>query len=273
MSGPFPGMDPCLEDPAYWHGMHNRLIFCASEALNIGLPPGYVADIEERLYVVEAERSIYPDVALLRVLPQVMPRQESRVSESGTALLDRAAPHGVVSVTPVETHEWYVTIRTTNKPRRIVTIIEILSPANKAAGSVGRREYLQKQQEILQSDTHLLEIYLLRQGAHTVAAPLASLQQRGTWDYLACLHRSAQRYEYGYWLNRVTEPLPPLQVPLMVGEQDTVLDLQAVFDRAYNSGRYAQGINYGEDPRFPLQAKTRYGWKLCCAQKGFAVEG
>ena len=268
MSGPFPGMDPYLEDPAYWHGMHNRLIFCASESLNVGLPPGYVADIEERLYVVEAERSLYPDVALLRAMPQVMPRQESRALESGTALLDRAAPHGIVSVTPVETHEWYVTIRTTNKPRRIVTILEILSPVNKAAGSVGRRDYLQKQQEILQSETHLLEIDLLRQGAHTVAAPLASLQQRGTWDYLACLHRSTQRHQYGYWLNRVSESLPLLQVPLMEGEQDAVLDLQAVFDRAYDSGRYAQEINYGEAPSTPLSGEDAAWMETLLREKG-----
>ena len=250
-------MDPYLEDPAYWHGMHNRLIFCASEALNIGLPPGYVADIEERLYVVEAERSIYPDVALLRVMPQTAPQQsalqqEGRTPEGGTALLERAAPHGIVSVTPVETHEWYITIRTANKPRRIVTIIEVLSPANKAAGSVGRREYAQKQQEILQSETNLLEIDLLRQGMHTAAVPLTLLQARGTWDYLVCLHRSAQRYQYGYWLNRVREPLPLVRVPLMNGEPDTVLDLQAVFDRAYESGRYQQEIDYREALTDPL---------------------
>ena len=187
MPGPFPGMDPYLEAPAYWHGMHNRLIFCASEALNMALPDGYVADIEERLYVVESERSIYPDVALLRAPLQ----REGHALESGTALLERAAPDGILDVLPVETREWYVTIRTTGKPRRIVTILEILSPANKATGSVGRHDYLHKQQEILNSDTHLLEIDLLRQGAHTIAPPLALLQQRGTWDYLACMNRSS----------------------------------------------------------------------------------
>ena len=53
----------------------------------------------------------------------------------------------------------------------MVTTIEVLSPRNKTAGSEGRKLYRQKQREILSSDTHLLEIDLLRAGQHTVAAP------------------------------------------------------------------------------------------------------
>lgn len=80
MSCPFPGMNPYLEDPTFWSGMHNRIIFCASEALNSRLPSGFVADIEERIYCVS----------------------------------------------PVEMHEWYLTIRTATCPRRVVTIISQL---------------------------------------------------------------------------------------------------------------------------------------------------
>src|SRR5947208_14141739 len=65
MPGPFPGMDPYLEHPARWPSMHQRLITNISNALNDLLPPPYTADIGERLYVMQPERSIYPDVVLV----------------------------------------------------------------------------------------------------------------------------------------------------------------------------------------------------------------
>ncbi|MGL6095598.1 MAG: DUF4058 family protein, partial [Fimbriiglobus sp.] len=32
MPSPFPGMDPYLEDPAYWSGFHSRLVVGLSAA-------------------------------------------------------------------------------------------------------------------------------------------------------------------------------------------------------------------------------------------------
>ena len=52
----------------------------------------------------------------------------------------------------------------------VITVIEVLSPTNKLAGSEGRQSYQQKQREVLGSSAHLLELDLLRIGEHTVAA-------------------------------------------------------------------------------------------------------
>ena len=46
----------------------------------------------------------------------------------------------------------------------VVTVLETLSPANKRPGGDGRREYLKKREEVLQSPSHLVEIDLLRGG-------------------------------------------------------------------------------------------------------------
>ena len=40
MPSPFPGMDPYLEDPVQWGGVHLRLIVCISTELNLHLPDG-----------------------------------------------------------------------------------------------------------------------------------------------------------------------------------------------------------------------------------------
>src|SRR5437016_1024587 len=68
MPGPFPGMDPYLEDPAVGRGVHLGLINATEEALNAALPPNYVADIGERVYVVRPDRDVYPDVAAVERL-------------------------------------------------------------------------------------------------------------------------------------------------------------------------------------------------------------
>jgi hypothetical protein len=47
MPSPFPGMDPHLENPAHWRGVHAALIVAIYEALNAALPDGFLARIEE----------------------------------------------------------------------------------------------------------------------------------------------------------------------------------------------------------------------------------
>ena len=63
MSMIFPGMDPYLEDPLLWSGVHHRLISAISDQLQPRLRPRYVAIIETRVYVEgPSERSIVPDI-------------------------------------------------------------------------------------------------------------------------------------------------------------------------------------------------------------------
>ena len=49
-------MDPYLDDPALWPGLHHRLISQMSEALNALLPPQYMAEINERRALRALER-------------------------------------------------------------------------------------------------------------------------------------------------------------------------------------------------------------------------
>ncbi len=50
---PFPGMDPYLEHPALWQGIHNRLIADLDDELAPRLRPRYFIAVEERVYVAE----------------------------------------------------------------------------------------------------------------------------------------------------------------------------------------------------------------------------
>jgi len=72
----------------------------------------------------------------------------------------------------------------------------------------GRELYLTKRREVLNSETHLLEIDLLRKDAHTVAAPYGALRRQGRWDYLIWLHRGGQGERYEVWGRTIRERLP-----------------------------------------------------------------
>jgi len=250
MPGPFPGMDPYLESPTHWRGLHELLIALMTVDLNALLPPGFVANIDERVYLVQPERALYPDVAILQ-RPDVSPPFARAVSGGGTATVVLEDPPALLTVFPDEMRESFIEVRRVDD-ERVVTIIEVLSPANKAPGSEGRDPYVRKQEQLLRSETHLLEIDLLRQGTHTAAAPLNGLRDLGRWDYLVCLHRGNQRWQYEVWQILVRQRLPRVRVPLVGDHPDVILDLQAAFDRVYDGGPYRRRVDYRQEPDPPL---------------------
>src|SRR3954465_1889213 len=58
MNLPFPGMDPYLEHPVLWEGVHARLIVALANQLQPRLDPRYVTSVEERVFVEERPRRI-----------------------------------------------------------------------------------------------------------------------------------------------------------------------------------------------------------------------
>jgi hypothetical protein len=141
---------------------------------------------------------------------------------------------------------------------QVVTVIEILSPANKTAGE-GHDVCQRKQAEVLASDTHLVEIDLLRQGMHTVAVPLPYLTPFRPWHYVVCVSRAGHRDRFEVYLRTIRQRLPRIAIPLRAPDPDVVLDLQAVFDRCYDLGAYADLIDYRAHPDIALPA-DEVGW-------------
>jgi hypothetical protein len=242
MDKQFPGMDPYLESPDYWSSFHNELIFCVHEELSKQLPAGYKSKVEQRLAIVPDDNYIRADIA-----PTGRPAGGLK-SDRGTSVAERGMPTDIAGTLDEEQFEWYTEIRTVRTNRRVVAVIELLSPSNKSAGSPGWKDYKQKQCNLLCSDTHLLEIDLLRFGTHTVSAPLTALPPRNEWDYIVSLYRAPDRSEFPYWLMRLEDRLPEVRVPLLSADPDVVLDLQAAFDHAYHTGRYADEIDYSVPP-------------------------
>src|SRR5687768_2514739 len=156
MRSPFPGMDPYLEEPGRWAGVHNTLIAAIRADLNRRLGPRFVADTDTTVYVVAREdrRWVYPDVFVIEARQAVGSGVGARIQAPIQVLIDG----------PETFSQPRVIIRdSTNLD--VVTILEVLSPINKAPStSQARADFLRKRDEVMSSRTHWVEIDLLRAG-------------------------------------------------------------------------------------------------------------
>lgn len=253
MPSPFPGMDPYLESSGLWQDVHHRLIFCASEALQPQLPPRYYALIEERIIPEAPSRSYYPDMTIARQGTETPTARGVQATQGGEAVVavDMEADVAIEVEDEEEIRQGYVEIREVSGGR-VVTVIEVVSPANKAAGSRVHQTYLRQQADVLASDANLIEIDLLRRGVHVLAVPESCLERVRPFDYLVCGHRAARRGTYQLYPRTVRQPLPRVGIPLRAEDGEVVLDLQAVFQRCYDSAPYARLLDYRSEPLAPL---------------------
>jgi hypothetical protein len=146
----------------------------------------------------------------------------------------------------------------------VVTVLETLSPANKRSGGDGRREYLRKREEILESRTHLVELDLLRGGER-----LPTVGPLPPGDYYAIVSRAERRPRaqlYGWTLR---QQLPPIPVPLKQGDPDAILELQEVFTIVYDRARYDLSLDYtaGLAPPLDDAAAAWVGERLSALRK------
>ncbi|MGP0064047.1 MAG: DUF4058 family protein [Isosphaeraceae bacterium] len=245
MPSPFPGMDPYLENPVLWSDVHHSLISIYRETLAAQLRPKYVVKIEERVYISdESDEEFDIQVRVPDVEVAIRAGGESAQFSLGdeAAQLEIAEP--VVATTWFEkvVHEAYLTIvdRTSGKA---ITVIEILSPANKVPNSPGRQSFEEKRREVMNSPTHWVEIDLLR-GKRMMRIP----KKVGPHEYLIHVSRRTQRPRGQLWGIRLPQRLPVIPIPLKTGDPDGRLDLQAALDTAYDRASYDLRIDYGKEP-------------------------
>lgn len=242
MPTPFPGMDPYLERPGRWHPFHTLLISEIALALAPLVAPKYYVSVEERAYIVSGEQPVArrPDVALVgKPVPQPEPVPGAQTAVSSRAVL-------VEVPIPEEVRERFLEIRDATT-EEVVTVIEVLSPANKRPGP-GRSLYLHKREQVLSSLTSLVEVNLLRAGA---AMPLS---QEVTSDYYILVSRGWQRPKALLFPFSVREPIPAIPVPLRQGEDAPTLELDTVLHELYDRARFDLRIDYREPSDPPLRA-------------------
>ncbi len=256
MPSPFPGMDPYLENPLRWSGVHSKLINAAQEALVAELRPRYIVNIEERVYVSSEE-----DPVLARKVPDIhivsgrlnAPRTKRPEMESGVSSAAVAEPINTITLFDMEVIERYLDIEDVTD-HRVVTTIEFLSPANKTSNSSGRDSYLKKRNLIMRSDVHFVEIDLLRNGDQ-----IPTGNGRMNCDYMAHVSRVWKRPNAQIWPIMLRERLPVIPIPLKKGDTDASLDLQKLLNLIYDRGGYDYKLDYHKDP-VPKLSRTDAAW-------------
>jgi hypothetical protein len=180
------------------------------------------------------------------------------MSAGKVAVMDADEP--VVIKDPVlEVHQRNLAILDNENEQAIVSVIELVSPNNKYEGP-GRDSYLAKQREVRESQTHLVEIDLLRTGRHALAVSESRAREHGPYDYLACVNRAVgERDEFDLYPRTLRERLPRLRVPLGGKDPDVVLDVQAALEQAYHDACYEERIDYAK-PCHPRLSPEDQAW-------------
>jgi hypothetical protein len=207
-------MDPYLEDETLWPVFHHQLVMSLYQILLPGLVDRYRARVCQRCYV--SEQALF------------------------------------TSVLRDEHHEDYIEVRQ-RSDSRLVTLVEVVSPANKTT-SQGRAAYLDKRREGKSASANLVEIDLVLQGQPTLDYSRDGLPE---WDYAVTVTRSTQPERYEIYTTTLQKRLPRFRLPLASDDRDTVLDLHTAFSRCYDQGNFAARIDYSRDPATTLSAEDR----------------
>ena len=254
MPSPFPGMDPYLQDQ--WSAVHVLMMAALSAGLKRVLPAGLVARPEETVRIESTAGDHLYDY-----------RPDLTVAESGGPGPTATIARTVASVTvtpgleleirrdPIVTRNVQIVDR--RNADRVVTVIEVLSPGNKDPGTLNEA-YRRKLNDYEATATNWVEIDLLRSSRCHLPVPWDRLPAGTPRDYLVLAYRSRTGRVTAYPIG-VRDRLPTVAVPLRTGDADAPLDLQAVFDRAYDDGPFAEDAGYAR-PTYPPLSDADAAW-------------
>jgi hypothetical protein len=151
-----------------------------------------------------------------------------------------------VEVPTIDTaRETYLEIR--GKNDRVVTVLELLSPANKTQGE-GRDLYERKRLRVLSGNVNLVEIDLLRAGQ-----PMAVRGNGHPAAYHIFVSRAAKRPLADLYYFGVRDPIPDFPLPLLQNDWEVMVELNDLLHALYDRSGYDLRIDYGKDPEPPLE--------------------
>jgi Protein of unknown function (DUF4058) len=238
MPSPFPGMNPYLEHPELFPGLHHWLIIEIARLLSPQLRPKYRVAVEVRMYESSGEN------ALLVGIPDVVVKTRQTATNSTMTNLAVVAPSiKPVRVTipmPLAIKEGYLEVREVGT-ETLVTTIEILSPGNKRQGK-GRQMYEEKREQVLVSRTNLVEIDLLRKGD-----PMPMIGNNIQSDYRILVCRGNSRPYADLYAFNLPDIIPNFILPLRSEDTEPVIDLQALLNEVYDISGYDLVVDYSQE--------------------------
>ncbi len=250
MPSPFPGMNPYLEQPAFWSSFHSRLIVAIADVVAPYIRPKYYIEVETRTYLDDADDEILVGIPDAVVLSSTLNRELPLVE---TSIAVETRPQKVRLPMATEVRERYLEVRELGTDA-LVTVIEILSPKNKRQGK-GRFIYEEKRQTIFKSASHLIEIDLLRGDK-----PMPMIDEDPAMDYRLLVNRSEQRPIadlYGFSLRAA---IPSFPLPLKAEDAEPNVNLQQIFTDLYERAGYDYRLDYRQAPLPPNLSPDDQQW-------------
>ncbi len=244
MPSPFPGMDPYLEG-GLWPDLHATLIPLIREAVVAALPAGYVANIDHYVWLGDDEDG----EPVRRGKPDAFVSEEPgrRHRGSPTAVVAKPTARVQLPTPPRVRRKRYIRLLDA-EDRRVVTVIELLSPSDKLPKR-DREHYLLKRSEYLAAGANLVEIDLLRCG---LRVPMGDSDLPEA-DYYLLVSRAAEYPAADVWAFTVRDTIPVFPVPLKPRDAAIPLDLRRCLDRAYDGAGYEDQITYSDPTTPPLR--------------------
>ena len=222
---PFPGMNPYLERRDIWPDFHFSLVAALANEVGPRLPHKYRADLQQRVEVETPPAGGSPMAAPAVAEPPAEP----------------------VAVRVRMPREFKViSLRVETVPEReTVTIVEVLSPTNKAPGRE-RNRYERKREVIVGRGANLVEIDLLRRGE---PMPLETPPPASDYRILVC--QGWQRPSALLYPFNVQQPIPTFALPLLPDDKPLQVDLGTIINAMHHTARYGQVTRYHEPPPEP----------------------
>lgn len=252
-------MNPYWE--AHWWDVHASLVVYIRNQLQPKLPAGLVGRAEEGVSLDDTGEPLtyWPD-ALVR----------DREKKSDSALHEPSVPWGgeteimepVLIVAEPETERW-VEIR--DASGRVVTAIEVLSPANKS--TAGLIAYREKRSRFLAGGANFVEIDLLREGRDALGLPRNAFAANEETTYRACVRRASRPGQIELYLFPLRRRLPGIRIPLRESDTGVVLNLHLLVDQCFEDGGY-NALDLSGDPKPPLTGADAQWLDDCLRQAG-----
>jgi hypothetical protein len=238
---PFPGMNPYLEGSGDWEDFHGGFLHRLRAQLTLKVIPRYRVRVDKQVYLREM-----PDLPWRLVgKPDLAVTGGHGAATVAVAVMDSPVKVQLQLAAVEEVSLRRLEILDTDS-EEVVTVLELLSPANKSKGS-DRVQYLRKRERLIESGVNFVELDLLRGGPRTSPDIPAC-------DYCALVARIAEVPTAGVWPWRLADPMPPIPVPLRPGEPEPTLDLKAALDAVYDEAGYDYTV-YRREPDPALTAE------------------
>jgi hypothetical protein len=204
------GMHPTLEQPRYFPDLHASLCVDIRYWLDPRLPDRYSISVKRGLSTTDAAgaaKQYRPDASIDRAESPETPYAESIVVQPPSFNVDiPSQPQRSIAIR--------------DREERLVTTIEMLSPANKTGD--GYEDFRRKQEQLAEKGIHLVEIDLLKQGKRRWRD-----ERVDQADYVMTVQRAGSNIA-NVWAAALGETLPVIPIPLLAPDADVPLPLEYI---------------------------------------------